>query len=157
MINLKYSVGNYAYFLGEIKRIEGVTERLRPDCGYFHIEGIKNPQKGIHLSPIEITEDVIKELTGKSFFGNEVKFIKKEDGRHGYKYSICYADYNFIIERDFNKHQSHFFGVEYTDCPNEDDNYKVHYFAFDVKFLHHLQNLFESITQNELILNYNKS
>lgn len=59
MINLKYSVGNYAYFLGEIKRIEGITERLRPDCGYFHIEGIKNPQKGIHITPIKITEEIL--------------------------------------------------------------------------------------------------
>jgi len=59
MINLKYSVGNYAYFLGKIKRIEGVTERLRPDCGYFHIEGFKAPQKGIHVSPIKITEEIM--------------------------------------------------------------------------------------------------
>lgn len=81
MINSKYSVGNYAYFLGKIKRIEGVTERLRPDCGYFHIEGVKNPQKGIHISPINTTEDLLlkcgftKHVTiGGYFFYHECGF-----------------------------------------------------------------------------------
>lgn len=108
------------------------------------------------ISEIEITEEILQALVGKDYFGNDVKFIKKEDGRYGYKYAIGHCDYNYVIERDFNKEQSHFFGIEYTDCPNDDDNYIFHSFAFDVKHLNHLQNLYKDITKNELNLIFNE-
>ena len=65
---------------------------------------------------------------------------------HGYKYFIPHCDYNWIIERDFNKHVSHFFGIEYTDCPLERDNYEANYFRFNLKYLHELQNVYYGVS-----------
>lgn len=104
------------------------------------------------VSPIEITEEIIKKLVGKNYFNQDVIFVKEKDGRYGYKHSIGHCDYNYVIERDFEKEQSHFFGIEYTDCPNPDDDYIFHSFAFDVKHLHRLQNLYQDCTKNTLIL-----
>lgn len=97
----------------------------------------------IDFEPIPLTEDwLIK-------FG----FTKKEkDGEYGYIYYIPICDYNYTVERDWNKYSSHFFGHEYTDCPNEKDDYIIHQISFDLRYVHQLQNIYFSLTERELKL-----
>lgn len=53
----EFRIGNLIDFYGEIKEIEGVSKRQRPDVGYFQVAGIEAPQKGIHIKPIPLTEE----------------------------------------------------------------------------------------------------
>ena len=93
------------------------------------------------IDPIELTEEWLVK------FG----FLKhKENGRYGYKYYIPILDYNYVVERDFNEYQSHFFGIEYTDCPDPKDDYIFNSFSFDLKYIHQLQNLYFALTGKEL-------
>jgi len=95
------------------------------------------------LKPIKLTEKLLVRLG----------WVKsKEKGRYGYIYKISPCDYNFIIERDFNKHVSHFFGHEFTDCHDPKDDYKPINIAFDIRYVHQLQNLYFFLTGKELIL-----
>ena len=54
-----YKPGNWVLFLGEPKQIEGISNRLRPDCGYFQFPGTTNWVKGIHVQPIPLTEEIL--------------------------------------------------------------------------------------------------
>jgi len=105
-----------------------------PICGY-DISAIK---------PIPITEEWLLK------FGFEKL---ANDGRYGYRYYIAIADYWYVIERDWRKEQSHFFGIEYTDCPNPKDDHIYHSFTFKIKHIHQLQNLYFALTNKELLCN----
>lgn len=95
------------------------------------------------IDPIHISEEWLLK------FG----FTKdKKEGRYGYRYSIGFADYRYVVERDFNEHVSHFFGIEYTDSPFEEDEGRVHNFSYDLKFVHELQNLIFAVQRVELKL-----
>lgn len=69
-------IGNWVNFSRIPTQIEGISRRIRPDCGYFEIVGISNPQKGIHITPIPLTEDWLinfgfkKSIQGTAFFRN---------------------------------------------------------------------------------------
>lgn len=63
-------IGNFVYFYDEVKTIESISIRLRPDVGHFGLNGIEYPQKGFHLKPIPLTEEWLLK------FG----FIKDNDG-----------------------------------------------------------------------------
>jgi len=54
-----YKPGNWVLFLGEPKQIEGISNRLRPDCGYFQFSGVTTWLKGIHVRPIPLTEEIL--------------------------------------------------------------------------------------------------
>lgn len=94
-----------------------------------------------HFHPVPLTEEWLIKLGFKKH---------KENGRYGYKYYIEIADYNYVVERDFNKHISHFFGIEHTDSPDPKDDYKLISFSFDLQYVHQLQNLFFALTHKEL-------
>jgi hypothetical protein len=93
------------------------------------------------IAPIELTEAKILALG----------FVKiKRKGRYGDIYARSVLDSDFCIERDFNKHTSYFFGIEYTDSPFPEDTDKTYNFSYDLKYVHQLQNLFFAITHQEL-------
>ena len=93
------------------------------------------------FEPIELTEEWLIKFGA---FKHELK------GQYGYKYFFPMLDYIYVIERDFNKHQSHFFGIQYTDCEGIED--QVFNFSFDLKYVHQLQNLYFALTGNELTI-----
>ena len=95
------------------------------------------------IKPIPITEEWLLK------FGFEKL---ANDGRYGYRYYIAIADYWYVIERDWRKEQSHFFGIEYTDCPNPKDDHIYHSFTFKLKHIHQLQNLYFALTGKELTI-----
>ncbi len=108
--------------------------------------GISLVEQGIlKPTPILITEEWLIAFGFKKH---------EEQGRYGYRYYISSGvDYNYVIERDFRKEISHFFGVETTDAPNSFEDYKPYWFAYEIKYIHQLQNLIFSITNEELTLN----
>lgn len=100
-----------------------------------------------NLRPIEITEKWLRILN-----------FEKSDraGRYGYRYHISINDYNYVIQRDFNEHISHFFGFEYTDAPNSEEDHIPHNFSYDLKYVHRLQNIFFFVAGFELTDYYNR-
>jgi hypothetical protein len=52
------------------------------------------------------------------------------------------------VERDFKG--EHFFGMEYTDSPDPKDDYVFIPISFDLKYVHQLQNIYSSLTDEEL-------
>lgn len=97
-----------------------------------------------YYKPIPLTEEWLHKL---GFYTHQ------EKGRYGYKWYIPVADYNYVVERDFNEYQSHFFGIEYTDCPDAKDDYVMNSFSFDLEYVHQLQNLYFALTGKELEFN----
>jgi hypothetical protein len=76
-------------------------------------------------------------------------FYKKEPSRYGNKFTYLMADWGFTIENSFEEGKW-FFGHEYYDSNNEDENYVSMHFCYDLKFVHTLQNIIHSLTGQEL-------
>lgn len=94
------------------------------------------------LEYIPLTPEWLERLGGSK---------RVDNGVYGYKYNIHHdTDSMFVIERDWRNEPSHFFGIEYTDSPDERDNGIVYNFAYEVKWVHQLQNLIFALTGTEL-------
>ncbi len=110
----------------------------------YIIKNSNMPTVWEHYKPIPLTEDWLVKLGFQKH---------KEHGRYGYRYFIGVADYGFTVERDFNEHLSHFFGHEWYDSGNDDDDHKPWIISFNLKYVHSLQNLYFALTSKELTLN----
>jgi len=64
---------------------------------------------------------------------------------HGNKFRFPFVDWGFTIENSFEEGRW-FFGHEYYDSNNEDENNKSFHFCYDLEFLHTLQNIFHSFS-----------
>ena len=62
-------IGNLVEVLGKTRSVLGISNRLRPDVGYFEFEGLKTPLKGFHLKPIPLTEERLVKLGFDNSFG----------------------------------------------------------------------------------------
>lgn len=78
-------------------------------------------------------------------------FTKKGESRYGTKYNYPMADWGFTIENSF-EDGKWFFGHEFYDSGDDEWDYKSLNFCFDLKYVHTLQNIFHSLTGEELIL-----
>lgn len=126
-------IGNWVNFLSNPTKIEGITNRLRPDCGYYHFEGYKTPMKGIHVSPIELTEAWLLKC--------EFEFVNTPNQYGWYKTvgnrNLCWCHSDFVS-------LEHVTGIE---------GFNDTLFDFDCKYLHQLQNLYFCLTNEELTIN----
>ena len=80
-------------------------------------------------------------------------YISSKNGRYGSIFKMPIYDYNYVLERDWREDPSYHFGIEYTDSPICSDEGKVYNFAFEIKYVHRLQNIYHSLTGIELTLN----
>lgn len=135
MINVsEYRIGNLIDFYGNIHEIEGISKRLRPDCGYFELSEIEMSQKGIHIKPIPITEEWL------------LKFGFQKDKNHG----LVYDHPSPLIPENEHKdlgtnYPSFFFNKRlnrWMDCHTR----------VCVDYVHSLQNLYFALTGEELCL-----
>ncbi len=124
-------IGNFVY----LKSKEKVYQI---DSGH-DIEEIDDAPEMFDAKPIELTEEWLLK------FG----FKKGDKSRYGNKFTIGVADWGFTIENSFEKGKW-FFGHEYYDSNNEAENYQSMHFCYDLKFVHQLQNIYFSLTFNEL-------
>ncbi len=113
-------IGNWVNFLSNPIKIEGVTNRLRPNCGYYHFEGFKNPMKGIHVSPIELNEEWLLKF---GFNSDEITF-----------------ELNGFMLGWFKNNEFYYLPTNQISFRNK----------IQIKYLHQLQNLYFAITGNEL-------
>ena len=80
-------IGNYVDFYGHQHIVEGVSKRLRPDCGYYELSMIDMPQKGFHLKPIPLTEEwllkfgFIEDGNTKNLFNNFGVYFQRLDNK----------------------------------------------------------------------------
>ena len=146
MINVSdYRIDNYVFFLYEIRRIEGISKRLRPDCGYFEFEGIESKQKGIHVRPIELTEGMFLKLGySDEPFGN-IKFYKDGDyiSIDDNDSKICF------MYRDWANNWACY--IEYTDSPDSKDDGVKYPIGFDYKYVHEIQNLLYFLIHKDIV------
>jgi hypothetical protein len=98
----EFRLGNIVYFVSEehVVVVEGVSSRLRPDCGHFELSGISVPQKGIHIKPVPLTEEWLvrfgfEELTSIKWrkgnlvltnFGHRIDWVVTDDFGVNLKY-----------------------------------------------------------------------
>lgn len=104
------------------------------------------------IIPIPLTEDAILKFERPNYFSDtKYGFIKTSD-IISFKviYKIGESDSNFCLTRDWQKEPSYHFGIEYTDSPNDHDNGIIYNFAFEIKYVHQLQNLWIDIVHEEL-------
>ena len=147
-IRRELRIGNYVNFIVKTTDNKDIKILSKVECLHRNVaelsDGI-NTFTAAYVTNIEaipLTEEILLS------FG----FMKKdENGRYGYIYFKSHNDYNYVVERDFNKYPSHFFGIEYTDSPNPEDDYKPEHFSFDMKYVHQLQNMWFALTGEELI------
>jgi len=60
-------IGNWVDVLGISREVLGISNKLRPDCGYYEFSGLI-PLKGIHINPIPITEEWLLKFGFKDVF-----------------------------------------------------------------------------------------
>ena len=99
--------------------------------------------------------DAIVPITLSEDWLTVFKFIKWGESRYGNKYILGVSDWGFTIENSFDE-DKWFFGHEYYDAPNEDENNKSMHFCYDLKYVHQLQNIYFALVLNELKFNYNE-
>ena len=122
-----------------VKSIKGESDtvilchHLNSATGLYSIKDIK---------PIPLTEQWLLD------FG----FEKKESSRYGNKYTYPMADWGYTIENSFIKGKW-FFGHEFYDSNNEDENNISMNFCHNLEFVHNLQNIMHSLTGKELVFN----
>jgi hypothetical protein len=93
-------------------------------------------------NPIPLTEEWLLK------FG----FMFAKKSRYGNKYTFGMADWGFTIENSFAEGKW-FFGHEFYDAIDESLNYQSLHFAFDVRYVHELQNIMFALTGQELEIN----
>ena len=123
-------IGNLVYFLGNIHEIEGLSKRLRPDVGHFLLSNIEHAQKGFHLKPIPLTEEWL------------VKFGFVDMDNEGTQWSMNGPDCDFCL-------WTYIKGSNYT---YNFENYQWQINPIKVKYVHQLQNLYFSLTGDELTI-----
>lgn len=128
-------IGNLIYFTKD-HPVSEVTQIFKKGVNVNTTDGMC---PYVLIEPIKLTE---KWLIN---FG----FKECEPSRYGHKYTIGRADWGFTIENSFEK-ETWFFGHEHYDSGNEDENNKSMHFCFDLKYVHQLQNIFYSLTDEEL-------
>ena len=136
-------IGNYVMYEQTTHIIRTLLNRICTSLWINDTVGDVYTHTFKDITPIPITEEWLLK------FGFEKL---ANDGRYGYRYYIAIADYWYVIERDWRKEQSHFFGIEYTDCPNPKDDHIYHSFTFKLKHIHQLQNLYFALTGKELTI-----
>lgn len=124
-------IGNYVYFHGDVEEINMVD-------GFGIIGREEQPLCSIdEFEPIPLTEEWLLKFS----------FLKDEEylsiGRFDYKYCFKYRDWA----------NNWAFYIEYTDSGNPNDDGIKYPVAFDIKYVHQLQNLYFALTGEELILN----
>lgn len=96
----------------------------------------------LNYIPIKLTEEWL------------IKFgFKKEDKlpypQHSHYYSYWINDYKYSFS--YAKFRDDWgFYHSYTDAINEEDNNKFDFISCKIKYVHHIQNLFYSLTMTEL-------
>jgi len=137
MIHKEIRIGNWVGVLGEEKQVLGVDAKLRPDVGYFQFESIPpqeiltHPTKGIHVKPIQLTDDRFLS------FG----FTKEKDDYVGMGEVFC-----------FRKEE---FGPQVRMYIHEDGYYSLYAYndiKCSIQYVHQLQNLYYALTGEELVL-----
>ena len=78
-------------------------------------------------------------------------FEKREKSIYGNKFIIGIADWGYTIENSFEKGKW-FFGHEYYDALDENENFKSMHFSYHIEYVHQLQNLYFSLTGEELTI-----
>lgn len=144
----QYRIGNYVNCLGETRLIEGISKRLRPDCGYFEVEGIEPKLKGIHIKPIPLTESEFLKLGYSDEHFGSMMFFKDDD-----YISICVCDYNYCFKyREWGSNNTGDWALyqEYTDSPNQNDDGVKYPISFEYKYVHQIQNLILDLIGKEL-------
>lgn len=76
-------------------------------------------------------------------------FNKKGESRYGFKYNYPMADWGFTIETSFDEGKW-FFGHEFYDSGDDNLDYQTLNFCFNLQYVHTLQNIFHSLTGEEL-------
>lgn len=122
-------IENYVFALGEIRQVLGISNRLRPDCGYYEFEDISIPIKGIHLEPIPLTEEWL------------LKF--------GFEYSDHYGNYKIKPKNSFYNSVKHHNNQWFY---NNDESDAACYGVTTVNYVHELQNLYFAIYGEELTI-----
>jgi hypothetical protein len=117
-------IGNYVNVIDKIDKVTGVSIRLRPDCGYYSFENFHAELKGIHLTPIPLTEDIL--LKCGIAYGQP-----KEPYKEGLIY-YCKDEHLLMIT-----------GTEYNEPIS----------LIKVKYLHEVQNIIYWYTGEELNIN----
>jgi hypothetical protein len=93
------------------------------------------------LSPIRLSEDYLLKM-----------HFKKEEEK---KLARSHNDYSFCLHhKSLNgfKEDAYFMGVRYDDCGT--DPHTVHYFTYDIKYVHQLQSIFYDLTEVEVFDKY---
>jgi len=94
----------------------------------------------VDCEPIQLTDEWIYYKFG---------FIVKGETCYGTKYVYPMSDWGFTIENSY-KDNTWFFGHEFYDAVEESlNNVSINIF-FDLKYVHQLQNIFHSLTGEEL-------
>lgn len=142
MIQSHFRIGNLINILGEIRAIEGVSNRIRPDCGYYEIEGITRPMKGIHIKTIALNEESLHNL---GFVKNKNKdwelFSNNEN-------KIIIIIQNNVVNISF-------YSKTKTADSDTDTEYSHIYTTTNINNVHELQNLYFALTKKELNININ--
>lgn len=121
-----YRIGNLVLAVGEVRKIDSLSIRQRPDCGYFGFDGLR-PLKGIHIEPIPLTEEWL--LKFGWLWNKECDSFEKYpngDARMNLQFSTLsnsYTMFNFILSAEISRR---------------------------IKYVHQLQNLFWCLTNEEL-------
>lgn len=97
---------------------------------------------GLDVDPIPLTHEMLLKCG----------FIKVDES---YKFGVY--DTNFVLKPDWREQPCFHFGIESTDAPNPDDDFKVFNFAHEIKYVHQLQNIMFAVTGEELIMSINTS
>ena len=94
------------------------------------------------ISGIPITEEWLVKMG--------FKVTKQSDSRLWIKSNAF--DWGFVIEPSYKKGEW-FFGHEYYDSEDERYNYKPMWFMYDLRYVHQLQNIYFTLTSQELNAN----
>lgn len=118
----------------------GVIKELRQNRAYLKFSKEKSlisfPYKD--LSGIPLTAEILKELG--------VDLEDKPKGELKNKPKEFYVisrdlDSFMVLTRDWREEPSWMLGIVYTDSPNEEENYMIYNFLYEIKYAHQFQNL----------------
>lgn len=97
-------------------------------------------------NPIPLTPEILEKAGFK-----EYKDIKNNiHAKHGAAYYINENDSLYVLTRMWHEQPNYSVRIEYTDSPFPQDKDRQYVFAFDIEYLHQLQNLYHALTQTEL-------
>lgn len=118
----------------------GIIKELRQNRAYLKFPKEKSlisfPYKD--LSGIPLTTEVLGEL-GIDLMDESSSPLRNKPK----EYYIISRDIDsfMVLTRDWREEPSWMLGIVYTDAPNEEENYVINNFLFEIKFAHQFQNL----------------